>query len=65
MDKEEFNRRDIGGAPLNDAMHIRIPKRLGIFIRTVALIEGSDESKIARRYLTIAAVEEGYDADGI
>ena len=65
MDKEEFDRRDVGGAIHTDAMHIRMPKRLAVFIKTLALIEGSDASKIARRFLTIQAVEEGYDADGV
>ena len=48
-----------------DAMHIRMPKRLAVFIKTLALIEGSDSSKIARRFLTISAVQEGYDPDGV
>lgn len=64
MDKEEFSKRDIGGAIYTDAMHIRMPKRLAVFIRTLALVEGSDPSKITRRFLTNGAVEEGYDPDG-
>ena len=46
-------------------MHIRMPRRLVVFIKTLALVEGSDSSKIARRFLTISAVEEGYDPDGV
>jgi len=66
LDKEEFNRREVIGAPLVDAMHIRMPRRLVVFIKTLAMIEASDPSKVARRLLTIAAVEkEGYDPDGI
>jgi hypothetical protein len=64
LDKEEFNRRDAVGARHTDAMHFRMPKRLAIFIKTLALIEGSDSSKIARRFLTNGAMEEGYDPDG-
>lgn len=64
MDKEEFNRRDIGGAISTDSMHIRMPKRLAVFIRTLALIDGSDSSKIARRFMTNGAMEKGYDPDG-
>ena len=65
MDKAEFNRREVVGAPLVDAMHIRLPRRLHVFIKTLALMEGTDPSKVARRLLTIAAVEtEGYDVDG-
>ena len=65
MDKEEFNRRDVAGAIHTDAMHIRMSKHLAIFIKTLALIEVSDSSKIARRFLTISAVEKGYDPDGV
>ena len=64
VDKEEFSRRDVAGAIHTDAMHIRMPKRLAVFIKTLVLIEGSDSSKIARRFLTLSAVEEGYDPDG-
>ena len=64
VDKEELSRRDVAGAIHTDAMHIRMPKRLAVFIKTLALIEGSDSSKIARRFLTLSAVEEGYDPDG-
>ena len=64
VDKEEFNRRDVAGAIHTDAMHIRMPKRLAVFIKTLALIEGSDSSKIARRFLPLSALEEGYDPDG-
>ncbi len=64
MDKDEFNRRDTAGALHTDAMHIRMPKRLAIFIKTLALIEGSDPSKIARRVLTQSAMEEGYGPNG-
>ena len=65
VDKKEFNRRDVAGAIHTDAMHIRMPKRLAVFIKTLALIEGPDSSKDARRFLTISAVEEGYDPDGV
>ena len=64
MDKEEFNRREVTGAPLVDAMHIRMPRRLLTFIKTLAMVEASDPSKVARRLLTTSAVEEGYDPDG-
>ena len=37
-DKEEFNRRDVAGAIHTDAMHIRMPKRLAVFIKTLALL---------------------------
>ena len=63
VDKEELSRRDVACAIHTDAMHIRMPKRLAVFIKTLALIEGSDSSKIARRFLTLSAVEEGYDPD--
>lgn len=36
-----------------------------VFIKTLALIEASDPSKVARRLLITSAVEEGYDPDGI
>lgn len=64
MDKTEYYRREITGAPLCDAMHIRMPKRLATFIKAQALIEQVDPSKVARRFLTIAAKEEGYDPNG-
>ena len=64
VDKEEFERRDVAGAIHTDAMHIRMPKRLAVFIRTLALIDGTDSSKIARRFMTNGAMEEGYDPDG-
>ena len=64
LDKEVFNKRDIEGARHTDAMHIRMPRRLVMFIKTLAMVEGSDSSEVARRFLTIQAVEEGYDADG-
>jgi len=45
-------------------MVIRIPRRLGVFIKTCALIENSDPSKVARRLMTMQAVEEGFDPNG-
>ena len=47
-----------------DAMHIRMTKRLATFIKVQATIEQVDPSKVARRFLTQSAVEEGYDPNG-
>ena len=52
------------GAPLVDAMHIRMTKRLATFIKVQATIEQVDPSKIARRLLTQSAKEESFDPNG-
>ena len=52
------------GAPLIDAMHIRMTRRLATFIKVQAAIEQVDPSKIARRFLTQSAMEEGFDPNG-
>ena len=64
MDKADYYKADVEGAPLVDAMHIRVPKRLATFIKVQALIDQVDPSKVARRFLTRSAVEEGYDPNG-
>ena len=64
VDKDVYCSKAIVGARLTDAMHIRIPKHLGVFIKTLALIEGGDYSSVARRLITFAAMEEGYDPNG-
>jgi hypothetical protein len=64
LDKTDYYRADAEGAPLVDAMHIRIPKPLATFIKVQALIDHVDPSKVARRFLTQSAVEEGYDPNG-
>ena len=64
MDKADFYRAEIEGAPLVDAMHIRMTKRLANFIKVQATIEQVDPSKIVRRFLTQSAMEEGYDPNG-
>ena len=47
-----------------DFIGFRIQKRLGMFLRMKALIEGRDHSAVIRRMLTQQAIEEGYDPDG-
>ena len=42
-------------------MHIRMTKRLATFIKVQATIEQVDPSKVARRFLTQSAKEEGFD----
>jgi len=64
LDRVEFNRREVIGAPLIDEMHIRMPRCLSVFIKTLAAVEGTDPSKIARFLMATAAVEEGFDPDG-
>ena len=64
MDKSDYYRAEIEGAPLVDAMHIRMTKRLATFIKVQATIEQVDPSKVARRFLTQSATEEGYDPNG-
>jgi len=64
LDKEQFQKAVLFGAPLVDTMVIRIPRRLGVFIKTCALIENTDPSKVARRLMTLQAVQEGFDPNG-
>tara|TARA_B100000161_G_C33487271_1_gene385346 strand:+ start:416 stop:613 length:198 start_codon:yes stop_codon:yes gene_type:complete len=64
LDKADYYRAETVGAPLVDAMHIRMTKRLATFIKVQATIEQVDPSKIARRFLTQSAEEEGYDPNG-
>ena len=64
MDKSDYYKAEIEGAPLVDAMHIRMTKRLATFIKVQATIEQVDPSKVARRFLTQSAKEEGYDPNG-
>ena len=64
MDKAEYYKSEIEGAPLVDAMHIRMTKRLATFIKVQATIEQVDLSKVARRFLTQSAKEEGFDPNG-
>ena len=64
MDKEEQNKRDILGAPLVDTIVVRIPRRLLIFLKGVAITEKTDPSKIARRLMITTAIEEGFDPEG-
>ena len=64
VDKSDYCRADMDGAPLIDAMHIRLTKRLATFIKVQAAIEQVDPSKIARRFLTQSAMEEGFDPNG-
>ena len=64
MDKSDYYRAEIEGAPLVDAMHIRMTKRLATFIKVQATIEQVDPSKVARRFLAQSAKEEGFDPNG-
>ena len=45
-------------------MHIRMTQLLAAFIKVQATIEQVDPFKVARRFLTQTAQEEGYDPNG-
>jgi len=64
LTKDAQNKRDNFGAPLVDTIVVRIPRRLLIFIKGVAMTEKTDPSKIARRLMITTAIEEGFDPDG-
>jgi len=60
----DYYERERYGAPLTDEMYFRCQKRLAVFIRTCAIVEGSSPSGVIRRLLHVAAQIEGYDPDG-
>jgi hypothetical protein len=64
MDKEEFQRLEYKGAPLNSHHNFMCTKRLSIWLKTQSLIEGKDISHIIRRMLTQQAILDGYDVHG-
>ena len=64
LNKDEYYRRETFGAPLVDTICFRCPKRLGVFLRTQAIIEGKGASAVIRRMVTQQCQVEGYDPDG-
>lgn len=60
----DYYSRELIGAPLTDDMHFRCQRRLAVFIRTCALVEGTSPSAVIRRLLHKAAASDGYDPDG-
>jgi hypothetical protein len=59
-----YYERERIGAPLTDEMYFRLQKRLAVWVRTCALLEGTTPSAVARRLLHVAAEIEGFDPDG-
>jgi hypothetical protein len=45
-------------------MYFRLQKRLAVWVRTCALLEGTTPSAVVRRLLHVAAEIEGFDPDG-
>lgn len=64
MNKEEFQRLEYLGAPLNSHHNFMCTKRLSVWMKLQALQEGKDVSHIIRRMLTQQAILEGYDVSG-
>lgn len=60
----DYYERERIGAPLAAEFYFRCQQRLAVFIRTLALIEGTSPSAVIRRLLHEAAASEGYDPNG-
>lgn len=57
---KEFRKRSV--EPLNTTLNIRLQKRLSMYIKTVALVEGVGESTVIRYALERFAREQGWDS---
>ena len=64
MTVHQFAQAEYRQAPLVDAMNCRLPKRLAVFLRTAALVDGVSEAVVMRYALTEWAVRQGYDPYG-
>ena len=64
-EKQQFYKDEFHGAPLREHMTFRCTSPLMRFIRTKGMEEGRDYSAVIRRYVTIAAEQEGYNKNGI
>ena len=63
--KQQFYKDEYNGAPLREHMTFRCTSPIMRFIRIKSMEEGRDASAIIRRLVTIAALLEGYNRDGI
>ena len=64
VEKAEYYRQEMFGAPTIEHLNFRCQKRLAAFLKTKAMEEQRDVSSIIRRLLNIAARAEGYDPNG-
>ena len=64
MSVKDFAQAEYRGAPLVNQLNCRLPKRLSVFLRTAALIDGVPESTLVRYALTRWAEAQGYDSNG-
>ncbi len=59
---QRFADKEFLGAPLTSPMRIRVPKRLSVFIETVALTENVSVSSVIRYFCEQGAASLGYES---
>ena len=64
MTVQQFAQAEYRSAPLVDVMNCRLPKRLAVFLKTSALVDGVSEAVVMRYALTQWAIQQGYDPNG-
>ena len=56
-----FAEKEFAGAPLTRHVHVRVPQRLDVFLKTIALTEGVSESSVFRYACEQWAASQGYE----